>query len=195
MRRPRGPRDEDKTDPIAEELAELGALLDRTRLGRPGATAATLAAEKARSAAKWERRKAKALARWERMSLLEQRAWADTYLRHDRKRRGPESKAPKAADLPLLFAISTIAEREREKAAKAREVDREKGDLWETHRQATGEEHRTPRATRPAPAPEAPAAGVEPPKPERPRKRRRGPGPAGYQIDGVFYPPIYDEDD
>lgn len=194
MRRPRGPRDEDKIDPILEELVELGALLDRTRLARPGMTPATLAAEKARSAAKWERRKAKALARWDRMSLLEQRAWADAYYREDRKRRGPESKAPKAADLPLLYAISTIAERDRAKAAKAREAEKAKGDLWETHRQATGEEHRTPRATRPSPAPEAPAADIEPPKQPRPRRRGR-PGPAGYQINGVRYPPIYDEDD
>lgn len=183
-------------DPIQEELDALVALLDRTRLARPGMTQAKLDRRKARSAAKWARRKAKALAKWDRMTILERKAWADEYLRQDRERRGPESKPPKAADLPLLYAITAIAKRDRAKAAKAAEArEAEKAaevDPYTAHLKATGDEHRTPRATRPSPAPEAPAAH---PKPERPRKRRRGYGPAGYQIDGVRYPPIYDEDD
>lgn len=198
MPRARRTTDEPTFDPIAEELAALVALLDRTRLARPGMTQAKLDDEKARSSAKFDRRKAKALARWDRMSLLEQRAWAAEYMRQDRKRRGPESKAPKAADLPLLYAMSTIAERDRAKAAKARSAAKAaEVDPYKAHRAATGDEHRTPRATRPSPAPETPAADAEPPKPPRARKRRRGPavGSIGYQIDGVRYPPIYDEDD
>lgn len=189
MRKPRA-RDEDKFDPIAEELNEMVALLDRTRLAKPGMTQRKLDAEKARSAAKFDRRMAKALARWDRLSVLEQKAWADEHLREDRKRSGPNAKPPRAADLPMLFAITTIAEREAAKTAKkAREVAKAaEVASYTAHLKATGDSS-APRASRPAPAPAAH------PKPERPRKRRPGWGSAGYQIDGVRYPPIYDEDD
>lgn len=196
MRKPRGPRDEDTFDPIAEELNEMVALLDRTRLAKPGMTQAKLDAEKARSAAKFDRRMAKAEAKWDRMTILEQKAWSDEYLRRDRARRGRNAKPPKAAEIPALFVAAMIAEREAAKAAKkAREVA--KAAEVAPYTATTGEEHPTPRATRPSPEPEAPAGATGHPRPERPRKRRRGPavGSAGYQIDGVRYPPIYDEDD
>ncbi len=198
MRKPRGPREEDKSDEVMEELDAQIAMYDAIRLARPGMTQAKLDAEKARNSAKFDRRMAKARAKWERMTVLEQKAWADEYLRQDRKRRGPESKPPKAAELPLLYAIIAVAERDRAKAAKAREgAKAAEVDPYATHRKATGEEPRTPRATSPSPAPEAPPADTEPPRPEKPRKRRRGPavGPIGSQAGGVWYPPIYDEDD
>ena len=197
MRKPRGPRDEDKSDPIQEELDALIALLDRTRLAKPGMTQAKLDAENARSAAKWDRRKAKALAKWERMTILERKAWSDAYYREARRQR-PNAKPAPAAELPLLFAIITIAGRDNAKAAKARAAEKAAGvDRYTAHRKATGEEHRTPRATRPSPAPEAPPADTETSKPEKPRRRRRGPafGAIGQQIDGVFYPYITDGDD
>lgn len=197
MRKPRGPRDEDKLDPIQEELYALIALLDRTRLAEPGMTQAKLDAEKARNSAKWERRKAKALAKWDRMTILERKAWSDAYYREARRQR-PNAKPAPAAELPLLYAVIAIAERDRAKAAKAREGEKvAEVDPYAAHRKATGEEPRTPRATRPSPAPEAPAADTEPPTAERPRRRRRGPafGPVGQQVDGVFYPYITDGDD
>lgn len=198
MPRARRTSDEPTFDPIQEELDAQIAMYDAIRLARPGMTQAKLDAEKARSSAKFDRRMAKALAKWERMTILERKAWADEYLRQDRKRRGPESKPPKAAELPLLFAIITIAERDRAKAAKAREAEKAaEVDPYAAHRKAAGEEHRTARATRPSPAPEAPPADAEPPKPEKPRRRRQGPafGPIGYQIDGVRYSYITDGDD
>lgn len=184
-------------DRIQEELDALIALLDRTRLAKPGMTQAKLDAEKAKDSAKFDRRMAKARARLERMTVLEQKAWSDEYLRQDRKRRGPESKPAPVAELPLLFAISTIAGRDRAKAEKAREAAKvAEVDPYAAHRKAAGANPATPRATPPPPAPESPAAPTEPLKPEKPRRRRRGrPGPIGYQIDGVRYPPIYDEDD
>lgn len=199
MRKPRGPRDEDKSDEIMDELDDV-----RKRLGDPFggmSPAERKVAERRwdRRQAKWQRRIDKAVAKWHAMTVLERKAWADEYLRQDRKRRGPESKPPKAAELPLIYAITAIAERDRAKAAKAREAAKAgEVDPYATHRKAAGEEPRTPRATRPSPAPEAPAAPTEPPKPERPRRRRRGRpafGPVGQQVDGVFYPYITDGDD
>ena len=198
MPRARRTTDEPTFDPIQEELDAQIAMYDAIRLARPGMTQAKLDAEKARSSAKFDRRKAKALAKWERMTILERKAWSDEYLRQDRKRRGPESKPPKAAELPVLYAISDLAGRARAKAAKAREAAKAaEVDPYADHREAAGEEPRTPRATRPSPAPEAPAADTEPPTAERPRRRRRGPafGPVGQQVDGVFYPYITDGDD
>lgn len=197
MPRARRTSNEPTFDPIQDKLMEAIATLDRTRLAKPGMTQAKLDAEKARSAAKFDRRMAKAVARWERMTILEQKAWSDEYYREARRQR-PSAKPAPAADLPLLFAISAIAERDRAKAAKAREVEKAaEVDPYAAHRKATGEEPRTPRATRPSPAPEPPAAPTEPPKPEKPRRRPRGPavGPIGSQAGGVWYPPIYDEDD
>ena len=51
MPRARRTTDEPTFDPIQEELDALIALLDRTRLAKPGMTQAKLDAEKARSAA------------------------------------------------------------------------------------------------------------------------------------------------
>lgn len=198
MPRARRTSDEPTFDPIQEELDDM-----RKRLGDPFegmSPAERKVAERRwdRRQAKWQRRIDKAVAKWHAMTVLERKAWSDEYLRQDRKRRGPESKPPKAAELPVLYAIIAIAERDRTKAAKAREAEKAaEVDPYATHRKATGEEHRTPRATRPSPAPEAPPADTEPPKPEKPRRRRRGRafGPVGQQIDGVFYPYITDGDD
>ncbi|WP_146048019.1 hypothetical protein [Microbacterium sp. CJ77] len=191
MRKPSSKREEEKPDEALQQMLETIALLDRTRLAQPGMTQAKLDAEKARSAAKWDRRKAKALAKWDRMTVLERKAWADAYYLEARRQR-PNAKPAPVAELPLLFAIITIAERDRRKAAKRPVVDR-----YALHRAAAGMGDDQPRATRPSPAPEAPPADIEPPKPEKPRRRRRGPavGPAGYQKDGVFYPYITDGDD
>ncbi|NLA10337.1 MAG: hypothetical protein GX871_09080 [Microbacteriaceae bacterium] len=191
MRKPGSKREEEKPDEALQQMLETIALLDRTRLAEPGMTQAKLDAEKARSAAKWARRKAKALAKWDRMTILERKAWADTYYLEARRQR-PNAKPAPAAELPLLFAIITTAERRAAKAAKRPVVDR-----YTLHRAAAGMGDDQPRATRPSPAPEAPPADTEPPNREKPRKRRRGPavGPIGYQIDGVLYPTIYDEDD
>lgn len=198
MRKPRRTTDEPTFDPIQEELDAQIAMYDAIRLARPGMTQAKLDAEKARNSAKFDRRMAKARAKWDRMTILERKAWSDAYYREARRQR-PNAKPAPAAELPLLYAISAIAERDRAKAEKAREAEKvAEVDPYAAHRKATGEEPRTPRATRPPAAPEAPAAPTEPPKPERPRRRRRGlpaVGPIGYQIDGVRYPPIYDEDD
>lgn len=197
MPRARRTTDEPTFDPIQEELDAQIAMYDRTRLAKPGMTQAKLDAEKARNSAKFDRRMAKALAKWGRMTILEQKAWADEYLRP--KRRGAQSKpAPAAAELPLLFAISDLAGRARAKAAKAREAEKvAEVDPYAAHRSAAGANPATPRATRPSAAPEAPAAPTEPPAPEKPRRRHRGPavGPIGSQAGGVWYPPIYDEDD
>lgn len=199
MRKPRGPRDEPTFDPIQEELDDA-----RKRLGDPFegmSPAERKVAERRwdRRQAKWQRRIDKAVAKWQRMTILEQKAWSDEYLRQDRKRRGAQSKPAPAAELPLLYAITAIAERDRAKAAKAREAEKaaEAAKAREAAT-ATGEDPRTPRATRPSAAPEAPAAHTEPPTPEKPRRRRRGRpavGPIGSQAGGVWYPPIYDEDD
>lgn len=198
MRKPRGPRDEDKSDEVMDKLMEAVATLDRTRLAKPGMTQAKLDAEKAKDSAKFDRRMAKARAKWARMTIPERNAWADEYYREARRQR-PSAKPAPAAELPLLYAISDLAGRARAKAAKAREAEKAaEVDPYAAHRKATGEEPRTPRATRPSPATEAsPAAPTEPPTPPKPRKRPRGPavGPIGSQAGGVWYPPITDEDD
>ncbi|WP_314855305.1 hypothetical protein [uncultured Microbacterium sp.] len=191
MRKPRRTNDGPTFDPIQEELDKLVALMERSVLALPGMTQAKLDAQNARSAAKWDRRKAKALAKWDRMTVLERKAWADAYYLEARRQR-PNAKPAPTSELPLLFAIITIAERDNAKAAKRPVVDR-----YALHSAAAGMGDDQPRATRPSPAPEAPPADTEPSNREKPRKRRRGPavGPIGYQIDGVLYPTIYDEDD
>lgn len=194
MPRARRTRDDDTFDPIAEELDDM-----RKRLGDPfeGMTPAerkVAERRRERHLAKWQRRLDKAVAAWHAMTVLERNAWADDYLRQDRKRRGSESKPPKAADLPLLYAIVTVSARDRAKAARAREAEKAAAAEREAQRP---ENPAPPRATRPAPAPEGPAPDAEAPKPEKPRRRRQGPafGPVGQQIDGVFYPYITDGDD
>ncbi|MFM9500629.1 hypothetical protein ACKI1Q_44595, partial [Streptomyces galilaeus] len=87
------------------------------------------------------------------------------YLEDRKPTAGYERTLP-AADLPLLFAAVTIAERDRAKAEKAREAEKAgEVDPYAAHRKASGANPATPRATRPSPAPEATAAPTEPPKP------------------------------
>ena len=144
-----------------------------------------------RDLAKWKRRIDVAVAAWHALPALEQKAWVDAYLR-DARKRSPETKPPAATDLPLLYAIDQVAEREAAKAAKQPRIDH-----YAAHRAAT--EPRAPRTTRPAAATGAPAAGTEPPKPPEPppwRKRRRGPayGPIGESVPGQRFH-YYDDDD
>lgn len=199
MRKPGRKREEDKPDLVLKHLLEELAVLDRTRLAKPGMTQAKLDAEKAKDSAEFDRRMAKARAKWERMTILEQKAWGEAYLEDGKPTEGYERTLPAPGDLPDFYAVITIAERDNRKRAKAaKAAEAAEVDPYADHREATGEEHRTPRPTRPSAAPEAPAAHTEPPAPERPRKRRRGlpaVGSIGSQAGGVWYPPIYDEDD
>ncbi|MFM9597352.1 hypothetical protein ACKI1O_49430, partial [Streptomyces scabiei] len=83
-------------------------------LAKPGMTQAKLDAEKAKDSAKFDRRMAKARAKWERMTILERNAWGKAYLEDRKPTAGYERTLP-AADLPLLFAAVTIAERDNRK--------------------------------------------------------------------------------
>ena len=192
MRKPGRKREEDKPDLLLKHLLEELADLDRSRLAQPGMTKKKLAAEKAKDSAEFDRRMAKARAKWARMTILERNAWGKAYLEDGKPTEGYERTLPAPGDLPDFFAVLEIARRDNRKRAKARVAD-----SYAAHREATGANPATPRATRPPAAPEAPAADADPPKPERPRRRRRGPafGPIGSQAGGVWYPPIYDEDD
>lgn len=179
---------------IAEELRDMAARLGDPFEGMSSAERRVAERRRDRRQAKFQRRLDNAVAKWHAMTVLQRNAWADEYLRQDRKRRGSETKAPKAADLPLLFAIVTVSARHNAKAAKARAAKAAADAALEAQRPANPA---TPPATRPAPAPEEPGADTEAPKPQQPRKRRRGPavGPIGSQAGGVWYPPIYDEED
>lgn len=183
---------EETMSPVLEELLATEDVLDRARLTAPGMTPKKLATEKGAAAVKWQRREAKAIARWRRMTFAEQKAWAEAYLR-DERRLDAEARMPKAADLPLLFATLTVAERVTRKHLKAtaKRVAAAASPLVDS----TATDSRRPSATRPSRALEEPPTHDEPPKAPRRRKRRSGPafGPIGQQIDGVFYP--YDEDD
>ncbi|WP_318387246.1 hypothetical protein [Microbacterium maritypicum] len=183
---------EETVSPVLEELLATEDVLDRARLGESGMTPKKLASEKAAAAAKWQRREAKAIAKWRRMTFAEQKAWAEAYLR-DERRLDAEARMPKAADLPLLFATLTVAERVTRKHLKA--TAKRVAVAESTRGDAVATNARRPSATRPSPALEEPPTHDEPPKAPRRRKRRSGPafGPIGQQIDGVFYP--YDEDD
>ncbi|GAA1913583.1 hypothetical protein GCM10009775_02820 [Microbacterium aoyamense] len=191
MRKPRRTRDDDTPNLVLEELRETIAILDATRLAQPGMTPKKLAAEKARDSAKFDRRMAKARAKWERMTILEQRAWGEAYRRDARAHR-PNAKPTPAADLPDLFAVVTIAEKDNAKRAKAYEK-RQAARAAEAA--AARPDHGTRSAPSPSPATDEPATDSEPSEPEKPRRRRRGPavGSIGYQVDGVLY--LTDDDD
>ncbi len=194
MPRAKRARDVDAFDPIAEELADLRKRLGDPFEGMSPSERKVAERESDRRQAKFQRRLDKAVAAWNLTPPLERNAWADGYLREQRRRYNAQATMPKAADLPLLYAIVTVCGRDAAKRAKAREA----AQAAEVEAAAQRPENpRTPGATPSSPAPENPVADAEPPKPEKPRKRRRGPafGPVGQQIDGVFYPYITDDDD
>lgn len=67
-----------------------------------------------RGATGFERRIAKTVAKWHRMPALDRRAWADQFLA-DARKRNLRAAMPKAADLPLMYAIVTVCEKELRK--------------------------------------------------------------------------------
>lgn len=189
MPRSRRPPEGPAIDLVAEEVAAMIA-----RLGDPfeGMTSTERKAAE-RQDAKWQRRIDKAKARWHAMTVLERSAWTKDYQR-EQWERYKVTAAPKAADLPLLYAIVVVCDKDNAKKAKAYEA---RQAAAAAERAAAVSDRPTPSPTSPSPAPEAPAADAEPSRPEKPRRRRQGPafGPVGQQIDGVFYPYISDDDD
>lgn len=193
MRR-RTAREETRSDPVLDELLETLAVLDRSVATASGKSIEYVVEERERASMKWRRREAKALAKWRRMTVLEQKAWAEKYLR-DARRFNAATKPPKAAELPQLFATLTVANRmlrKREKADAKRRT--EKGDSYAGRREAADRDMPAAPARSAAPAPKPAPVVDEPPAAPKARKRR-GPayGPIGQMVDGVFH--YYDEED
>lgn len=194
MPRSRRPPEGPTVDPILEEIQAALTSLGDPFAGMSPAERKVAERRRDRRQAKWQRRVDKSVAVWHAMTVFERKAWTDEYLRAEKKRRGSEAKAPKAADLPLIYAVLTVARRYAAKAAAAREAEKATEAAREAQRPA---KPAPPRVTRRAPAPEAPTVAEDTPKPSPKRRRRRGPavGPVGQQIDGVFYPYVMDDDD
>lgn len=194
---PRAKRRDDAPvfDRVQEELDAMAARLPDLYEGLSPAERKKAEARDYRKAARWQRRIDKAMAMWRAMPILDQKAWAAEYHRNDR-RREQNARMPKAAELPLLYAIVTVAERDNAKLAKAWQRASAKRAKAEARRAAEARTERTTsRATASAPAVEAPAATAEP---QKPRKRRSGPryGVVAVRMpDGTMRTPIYDDDE
>ncbi|WP_194411416.1 hypothetical protein [Microbacterium cremeum] len=175
-------------DPVREELDEM-----RRRM--PPKTPEQVA-ESERHREKFLRRLAKAEAAWRVMPVLERKAWADAYLAEERRGYNPNAQMPKQSELPGLYAVVTVCEKDNAKRAKTWKRESAKRAEAEAQRAAgAAAERATRRATAPVPAPEAPAAPDEPP---RRRKRRSGPryGVVAVRMpDGTMRAPIYDDDE
>lgn len=184
-------------DRVTEEmLAMMGRLPARS-------PEQEIAAEK--HADKFMRRLEKAQRRWRSMSAEEQREWTATYVAEQSRRAG-KAKPPKVADLPMLYAIATVCEKDDEKArheyserqaARHAAEEQRKAEIAEA-RAAEPPKPPTARATRPSP--ELDESDEASDKPKR-KRARRGPsvGVAGYQLpDGYFVSNdrrLYDDDD
>lgn len=165
--------------PVLLELEETLARLDLTLLAQPGMTVAKIEADRAKWSSKWQRRVDKAIARWHSMTIADRKAWTDEY--------ATKAKLPKAGDIPLLFAVVSLAERDTAKAEKRR-AKRPPSDPHAVHRAPVERGHAPGRRPPPAEAAKT-LASPEPSTPPRSRGPRRGPayGVVGYQVDGVFH--------
>lgn len=178
---------------IDRATEEMQAMMSRLPARSPEQEAAV-----EKHAAKFMRRIEKAQRRWHAMSASEQREWTTAYVAE--RSRGGGVKAPKLADLPMLFAIVTVCGKDNEKdrreyaeheAARRAEEEQRKAEIA-ARREAEPTKPTSSRATRPSPELDDPATS------RKHRKRRIGPsfGVVAMQMpDGSLRAPIYDDDD